>query len=214
MATLCYAGVHPRGAGRIGRGSAAVAGGAGLLALALFWAGIGAAIPRLADVATSLMQVTAIGAAVGFYLGLATPHWLRQTWQLRELYRFLRQVTRGNLLTTEAGVCGALSRSALEVTGGSNAQILLWHEDSEQWSRYGADGADSVEVGGEARAAWLNRMPAIVAASVLNPALRRDLGVEAGELDYVVPLARGRRGWGICWCFIAMDLCSPTTICK
>ena len=175
----------------------AVAGGAGLLALALFWAGIGALIPRLTNVTSPLILVTAIGSTVGFYLGLATPHWLRQTWQLRELYRYLRQVTHGSLLTTESEVYDALSSSALEVTGGGKAEILLWHEDSEQWSRYGADEADLVEIDGEVRANWLNRTSAITVASVLSPALRRDFSVAADELTHIIPLARGKHGWGI-----------------
>ncbi len=175
----------------------AVAVGAGLLALTLFAAGVGAAIPGLSDFTASLLQVTAIGSALGFYLGLAAPHWLRQTWQLRELYSFLRRVTQGDSLETEAEIYDVLISSVLEVTGGSKASILLWHEDGGRWSRYGADAEDSIALDSQVNTYWQKRMPVIATGGVLSPSLRSDLGVEAGELTYVVPLERARRDWGI-----------------
>ncbi len=175
----------------------AVAVGTGLLAFTLFAVGVGAAIPRLSSITSSLSQLAAIGSAVGFYLGLAAPHWLRQTWQLRELHRFLTEVTQGDPLKTEAEVYAVLGSFALEVTGGSKASILAWHEKGGQWSRYGEANEAAVELGSELEAYWRNRTPAIATAGGLSPALRRDLKVQADELTYIVPLERSQHEWGI-----------------
>ncbi len=185
------------GSGVVQRRLRAVAVGAGLLALALLAVGVGAVIPRLVDIMTVVLQVTAIGSAVALYLGLATPKWLRRTWQLRELYRYLRLITQENSLETEAEVCEVLSSAALEVSGANKASVLLWHEDSGQWSRYGTHEGESVEFSSELETYRRKQMPAIVTAQVLSPKLRSDLGAEAGELTYIIPLARGQREWGI-----------------
>jgi hypothetical protein len=67
----------------------AVGAGSGFLALIFLMAPIATIAPGSAVVLRVTSQAFAIGSALAFYLGFATPGWLRTTWQFAELKNFL-----------------------------------------------------------------------------------------------------------------------------
>lgn len=108
------------------------AAGSGLLALAIFGAGLANAFPAAAPVISLINQFAAVLAMFSYYLGFATPYWLRQYWQLAELQRFLKQ-TSGPWAGEP--VVATLERLCLITTravGGIAALVALWDEPEKK----------------------------------------------------------------------------------
>ncbi len=78
---------------------ALAAAGSGALALVAILLLASAFVRPLQAQLTWIVPLGTGLAAVCQYLGFATPAWLRQPWQLAELYRFLRQIQAGQSLT-------------------------------------------------------------------------------------------------------------------
>ncbi len=64
-------------------------------------------------------------SAVGHYLGFATPHWLRRTWQLSEFHRFLKTVGGQPAAQRADRALDELCRSATHLASGLAAAIVL-----------------------------------------------------------------------------------------
>ncbi|MCC6616112.1 MAG: PAS domain S-box protein [Anaerolineae bacterium] len=176
------------------------AAGSGLLALALFWLGVSVVLPSQQLVGTSFLQLSSIGAAFSFYLGLASPQWLRQTWQFSELHEFLLQVTRSSPPATTAAVYNTLCYGTLKVTGGSQANILVKQDDPARWMLHNPSVVGDpapVEMVSDLEQYWQQRSPAAIAVKTLNPGLREELRIGNAELLYVVPMVREDRVWGL-----------------
>jgi hypothetical protein len=101
--------------------------GSGLLAFALGLVGIGALFPGGARVLLRLVQVTALGSALTFYLGLAPPHWLRRIWQLQERHHFQLQLSHSP--TTIVEMYNILCQAAQNSIGGSQVAIAYHFDD-------------------------------------------------------------------------------------
>jgi len=177
------------------------AAGSGLLAMALFWIGISVVVPSQQPVGASFIQISAIGSAFSFYLGLVSPQWLRQTWQFSELHQFLLQVTRSTQPATAAAVYNVLCHGTLKVTGGSQANILLKQESPARWMLHNPKDFDDepapVRTADDFEPYWDKRSPTAIAVKTLSPAVREELRIGNAELLYVVPLARDQRVWGL-----------------
>lgn len=184
-----------------------VALGSGLLAVLIFLAGIGAVFPAVASLISPAVQLAALLSGISYYLGFATPRWLRRTWQLSELYHFLHQAgdqpTREQTTEKLASLCQA----GVRATAGFAAIAAMWDEAAQQLKVQASagpwpDGDGSIQAGRIADA-WRERRP-IVAHT---PA---DFGpddaqlvarVVAGAL-LVVPIAAAERAWGILAVFL------------
>src|SRR5260221_6007852 len=107
-----------------------VAAGSGLLASLLLIAGIFSAFPEALPLATSLIQIVAIAAALAFYLGFASPRWLRHAWQLTELRNYLLE-SATKQTPAQMGVSESLNRlcqAANRAVGGMAAAVIQWNE--------------------------------------------------------------------------------------
>ncbi|HVU15217.1 MAG TPA: ATP-binding protein [Phototrophicaceae bacterium] len=181
------------------------AAGSGLLALALLCAGVGAALRPLLPIMTVLVQLEAIAAALTFYLGLASPHWLRQTWQLLELRQFLLHLNGDAPPDSVARLYATLCQGMLKVTGASRAAILLKPQDKRGWTLN--EGANSSSITptigiGEIESYWQRQSTGVLPIQSLNPELRALLRPGSAEFLYLVPLVRDQRGWGVILVFV------------
>lgn len=71
-----------------------IAWGSGLLAAAIFAAGLAIWHPSLEAITGSLVMLLAVGCGLCYYLGFAPPTRLRRAWRLAELHRFLQHIAR------------------------------------------------------------------------------------------------------------------------
>lgn len=107
--------------------------GSGLLAL-IFFLSLGLALVRVqANLPPtsqpwvgSLLQVLAILSGLSYYFGFSPPRALRQTWQFRELYHFLRDTAK-KLERDRLTVFEELAAGALRTVGGATALIAGWN---------------------------------------------------------------------------------------
>ena len=110
--------------------------GSGLLGVALFWIGIANFLPQLASIITFLWLFASIGAAVGLYLGLASPRWLRSFWQLQVLRTFLSKLADDASNKTRDDIYSLLIHYACELPGAVSTEILLKEYSSGNWIKY------------------------------------------------------------------------------
>jgi signal transduction histidine kinase len=108
----------------------AVAAGAGLLGLVLMMAGVQAAEPGLGQAATVVSGLAGLGSGLAFFVGFATPAWLRRAWQEPELRRFLADAAALPRLPDTAAMVEALERSAAAACGVARASVGLWDADA------------------------------------------------------------------------------------
>ncbi len=69
------------------------AAGSGLFALVIFNAGLALVLPAAAPLISFLSQFVGLLSMICYFLGFATPQWLRHHWQLLELERYLKQTS-------------------------------------------------------------------------------------------------------------------------
>ena len=106
--------------------------GSGLLAL-LFFLSLALALirttaglpPTSPAWVGSIFQILAILSGLSYYLGFSTPRWIRQNWQFRELYDFLRHTSK-QLERERLTVFEELATAALRTVGGATALIAGW----------------------------------------------------------------------------------------
>lgn len=144
-----------------------IAAGTAMLAGAVIMLGVRSASPLLDEIGALLFDVLVVVAAVSYYLGFAPPRWLRRSWQLAELHRFLRQST-GRSINQDmpealTNVCEAATRSV-----GAIASVALLGEKSQRSLRIAA--LDGISLGqnelvlnenGASTRAWYLQQPDI-----------------------------------------------------
>lgn len=124
-----------RHAGRTGgvtrRRLQAVGFGSAFLGLDIAVAGLAAAIPNHGAFWFTLGNVLGACSGVSYYLGFATPIWLRRAWQEPELRAFLGQAAQLPRLPDTRRIVQELERGAREILGAPGATILLWDSSSK-----------------------------------------------------------------------------------
>jgi signal transduction histidine kinase len=108
--------------------------GSVLLAAVIIIAGINVVFPPAAAVLSPLSQVVGVLAIFSYYLGFATPAWMRRSWQYTELYRYLQQRGSSWHLEPLEVSLERLCVSSAQSVGGFAAAVLL-KEDGPQ-NRY------------------------------------------------------------------------------
>ncbi len=112
--------------------------GTGLLALVFLIALVmivyessnGPAAPAMESAIAAFIQILAALSGLSYYFGFSPPRWLRRSWQLKELYSYLQQISKRrnyNLSTAFE----ELSTAALRTVGGTTAVIVGWDEGSK-----------------------------------------------------------------------------------
>lgn len=108
--------------------------GTGLIATVIGFAGVTAVFPEAQSVLRYLTSPLAVTSGLSYYLAFATPRFLRQNWQMNELWRFMTDY--GNRISTERVTesLDKLTDYTVRGVGGKGAVILLWDEREQSFA--------------------------------------------------------------------------------
>lgn len=167
--------------------------GSGLLAITLFWYGVTILIPQFSATISLLLWFSGIGSGVSFYLGLASPRWLRHVWQLEELRKFLLQSTREVSTETTEAIYNNLIHSACEATDAVSTAIFVQDDTSNSWTVYDPD-KPMLDVSDNmiplVDQFWEAQTNQVVPVDKFDGAFLAALGLYNVDLAYIIPLSR------------------------
>jgi signal transduction histidine kinase len=126
--TWAFAAQAVRTSGVTRRRMQAVALGSVFLAATILMAGLAAALPDAQALWTLLSRSFGLASGLGFYLGFATPAWLRRAWQFPELQAFLGQIAHLPHLPVIA-IVAEIERWAAATLGAPMAAVGVWQEE-------------------------------------------------------------------------------------
>jgi signal transduction histidine kinase len=108
--------------------------GASMLAALILLAVVIFLVPLSRVVASPLVPLAGLGAALNYYVAFAPPPWLRRLWQSAELYGLLS--TRGDSghSPSDVEVLNRLCAFTVPAVGARAAAAALWDEDQQQLS--------------------------------------------------------------------------------
>ncbi|MBI3977771.1 MAG: GAF domain-containing protein [Chloroflexi bacterium] len=131
VTTVAFVRTSRRSRGVTRRRLQAVSAGSTLLGLAIVSVGLRAGLPAPAWLWSILLDVLALGSGIAYYLGFATPTWVRRAWQEPELRGLLRQSVSLPRLPNTTAIVKALERHAAASLGAPIARIGLWDESGQ-----------------------------------------------------------------------------------
>ena len=199
----------------------AIAIGSGCLGAVILVAGITTAFPSTAPLAEPISNVLALGSALGYYVGFASPRQLRRTWQRIEVEQFLVGLAGHSGETRVATALDYLGPAAARATGGVWAAVavgdaqngrLALHADSYSGQALEAAGVNSLSLLPEAPAlmrAWHDQQPIATShPESWGPGLRAIAEAVGGvRAALISPLIASGRNYGL---FIVLaDRVSP-----
>lgn len=120
-----------RTSGVTSRRMRAVAGGFLLLGLAFVGSSLTFLFPALATLARLSFAACSLASGLCYFVGFATPGWLRRAWQEPELRAFLGRAASLPRLPDTAAILDALEHGAATSIGAPNARIGLWDESAQ-----------------------------------------------------------------------------------
>lgn len=172
--------------------------GSSLFGLVIFIATaiVVAPLPAFTDIITVVGLSVLLFSGVSYFLGFATPRWLHRTWQLSELYLFLREVAKQPVAKRAAVAMEQLTQTAIRTVGGLVALIILWDETQKKFtlrarsgnSSFNNDLASDIDDGTISRA-WLEQRPLISHAPAAFGAVAARLASTIGaQTLLVVPI--------------------------
>jgi PAS domain S-box-containing protein len=150
----------------------------------------------------SLIQLLVMFSALSYYLGFATPRWLRQYWQLSELPNFMR-VSVGPKNRDQTSLFDELSEAALRTVGGVAALIARCHSDGTNLN-ISTKGGSPIEIkaletgSGPIGDTWREQRGQVIR---LPNEIPKELQEWAAQLDarslFVVPIISPMRPWAL-----------------
>ena len=186
--------------GVIGRRLQFASAGSGLLAL-IFLLALGLEIYGAStNVSTSLqtigaagIQIVAMLSGLSYFIGFSPPRWLRQSWQLRELYQYLQQISKRSDLDYQS-IIEELSAASVRTVGGAISVFASWDSVSERFTIQ-INGtpllqmdtlADELRVNGKA---WYEQQARVAfVPGDVGPDLNRWAGLVGARTLMVVPM--------------------------
>lgn len=177
--------------------------GSGLLAALILLIPLAVVVPAPVQLLIApLFQVLAALSGLSYYLGFATPRWLKRVWQLSELYRFLHE-TATEAVPERSAMFEKLCLAAVRAVGGLTAVVARW-EPAQQHLRLDLPGEPllatlSLEADtGAFGQAWHTQQARVARVP-------QDLGTEAtpwakrigARALLIVPLMSPSRAWGL-----------------
>ena len=124
---IAFVRLSRRSAGVTKRRIEAIALGMGLLGLAVLVAAASTLVPGASGIISAITQLLALGAAIAWLLGFATPPQLRRYWQEPELRAFLERASTLPRLPTTAAILRELERG-VAASFGARAAIGTYDE--------------------------------------------------------------------------------------
>lgn len=131
-ATLAFIRAAVTASGVTKRRLVAIALGSGLLAAVILLAGLSAALPVAAPFMTPISRLGALAAAIAYYLGFAPPRWLRGTWQMAELQRFLAGLVARPAEERLTAALQHLGPASARAIGGKAAVVAVQSDESRE----------------------------------------------------------------------------------
>lgn len=109
----------------------AVAAGFLFLGLAFVASSLTILFPVLATLDSLLFAAFSLASGLCYFIGFATPGWLRRAWQEPELRAFLGRAAQLPRLPDTPAILTALEHGAATSIGAPNARIGLWDESAQ-----------------------------------------------------------------------------------
>jgi signal transduction histidine kinase len=131
-AAIAFVRESRRSSGVTRRRMQSVAAGSILLVLVFVFATLRIVLPELNAYWQELSSLAGLAAAVCYFLGFASPRWLRRTWQEPELRAFLGRAARLPRLLDLKAIIAELEAGAATSLGAPNARIGLWDAEARK----------------------------------------------------------------------------------
>jgi signal transduction histidine kinase/CheY-like chemotaxis protein len=189
----------------------AIALGSGCLGAVIVVAGLTTVVPSVASLAQPVSNLLALGSALGYYVGFASPRLLRRTWQRIEVEQFLIGLAGHSGETRVATALDYLGPAAARATGGVWAVVavgdtqtrqLVLHADSGSKRALAEAGITALELAADAPAlmrAWHDQQPIATShPEDWGPGLRAIAGAVGGvRAALISPLIASGRAYGL-----------------
>lgn len=186
--------------------------GSGLVAIIVLASGVlgatSAAGLNLEPYTAPVTQAMSVGSALAFYFGFAPPRWLRHTWQIDELHRFLGAAAGKPAAERAAWILSALCDTAMRAVGGRGAAAASWEDAQGHFVvRATTHGAwllaEMVPQSGAISMAWQTRQPALVRRLEEMSSGGQALAEAVGASSLMaVPIGTGDQKWGLLVVFL------------
>ncbi len=164
---------------------------------------IGLSRANLLDRYSPVVLLLSVLAAIMYFYGFMTPAWLRRTWQLSELQRFLTEMAGKPAAERAPETLAMLCRAATRSVGALGAAVFLWDEKQKRLVLRDSNlealplstlKADTGAIGEVWRAQEGQLIRTL--ASLGDDAEMASLAIGAKSL-YLVPIATAARRWGL-----------------
>jgi signal transduction histidine kinase len=130
--TIAFVRESHRSSGVTRRRMQAAAAGSSLIVLVFALATLQLILPELKGFWQGLSNLAGFAAGVCYFLGFASPRWLRRAWQEPELRAFLGRAARLPRLLDANVIIAELESGAATSLGAPNARIGLWDAESRK----------------------------------------------------------------------------------
>lgn len=189
--------------------------GSGLIGCVIFIIGLGTLLPQLNSLLSLLARFGAAVIAVIFYLAFTPPRWLRRTWQLSEMYDFLR--LSAQLLSEQRtnDLLNTLCTSATRITDGRATLVTLWDEAQNRFIVRASDNPHLGEVNfskddPDIQRTWQAFRPMTVHLPVEASTGLYRLAISIGAATlYLIPIATAQHIWGVLIIFLRQGSLFP-----
>jgi signal transduction histidine kinase len=189
-----------RASGVTRRRMRAVAIGSALLGMLIVIAGFQAVLPDWEGLWTLVAQGLGLASGIAYFLGFATPAFLRRAWQEPELRAFLGRAASLPRLPETPAIVRELERGAATSIGAPRATIGLWDGEMERL-RFAVDGDRPFEIApGEmiaGRAFATQRAIYVLDAARVDPDNAETYRAAGAEAVIAAPITAGERRLGV-----------------
>ena len=111
----------------------------------LILASLSVAIPELATDGQAFNELLGLASGLAYFIGFATPSFIRRAWQEPELRAFLQRAATLPRLPSTRAIIAELENGAAISVGTAHANVALWNEASNTLVHEG-DGVDGWEI--------------------------------------------------------------------
>jgi signal transduction histidine kinase len=176
-----------------------IAIGSFCLGLLIICAGLQQAIPAGGDVWGIISQAASLGSGLAYFVGFATPTWVRRAWQEPELRTFLGRAARLPRLPDTAAIVREIEQGAAAALGSGRASVGLW-DAAAGVLRFEADGKEYAVVPGEmnvGRVFASQRATFVDDSARANPSAAAVYEEHAARAALIAPITAGSERLGV-----------------
>jgi signal transduction histidine kinase len=196
-----------RASGVTRRRMQAVAAGSGFIGSVIFVAGLAVLAPSAEGFWTALSSVLTLASGVSYYIGFATPAFLRRAWRADAVRRFMNVAASApqdeGASSFSAAAAAAIEEQIAAIVGASRAMVILWDDERGRLVTLGRER----EPGGPRAAerdstlayrAFREQRGSFVADAARSDPANADLYRQLGATSMLVtPITAGERRLGV-----------------